>query len=147
MNQITYGSVCSGIEAARKSCSHCNVIKSLDDFHKSGKASDGRASWCKACANSIAREARKRSYSKDSKRKWQLKTRYNLTPEAIQAMRDSQGGKCALCEEDLEKFHVDHCHNTGAVRGLLCHRCNIRLGGWDDIKWRTNALKYLGIAP
>lgn len=74
-----------------------------------------------------------------------MKTRYGITQQEIEALLAKQNGKCCLCDKQLEKFTVDHCHNTGRVRGLLCHRCNIRLGGWDDLQFRERALKYLGI--
>lgn len=134
------------IDTNSKTCSHCNTEKQISEFHKSAKSSDGLASWCKACTNAIARIARKRTYNSADKRKWQLKTRYGLTPETVNSMLALQNYKCAICQSLLGRFHIDHCHNTGAVRGLLCHRCNIRLGGWDDIVWRNAALTYLGIA-
>lgn len=84
----------------------------------------------------------------EQKRKWQLKTRYGLTPEQVEAMRAEQKNCCAVCEEDLALTHrvcVDHCHGSGRVRGLLCHRCNIRLGGWDDPVWRAKAIAYMGV--
>lgn len=136
----TIGSVCSG-----KACTKCQVTKALSEFHKSGKSSDGRASWCKPCANAIYRVSRKRLYTPENKRKWQLSTRYKITPDQFATMHSAQGGLCALCPASLDKPHVDHDHNTGVVRGLLCHRCNIRLGGWDDIEWRAKAIKYLGL--
>ena len=52
---------------------------------------------------------------------------------------------CAICVLPLTKHHIDHCHTTGKVRGLLCHRCNTRLGGLDDKQWRDAALRYLGL--
>ena len=129
-----------------KACTSCKINKPFSDFHASGKAADGRASWCKACANSVARGYRKRSYDSADKRKWHLSYRYGLTPEAVETMRRQQGGRCALCTAALDKFHIDHCHNTGVVRGILCHQCNVRLGGWDDLVWRMRALRYLGIS-
>lgn len=44
-------------------------------------------------------------------------------------------------------FHhlIEQCHTTGKVRGLLCHRCNTRLGGLDDKQWRDAAFRYLGL--
>lgn len=132
--------------AAKKDCTNCGVEKDLSDFHRSSKASDGHASWCKACTNSIAREQRKRTYSKENKRKWQLMTRYRMTSEDLVRRKEEQNGNCAICGCPLaNKFHVDHDHNTGKVRGILCHRCNIRLGGWDDVEWRVKAIKYLGL--
>ena len=130
----------------QKQCTKCGETKLLPDaFHLSSKSSDGHASWCKACVNSIRRENRKRTYTTENKRKWALKSRYNLTPAQYQSMLTKQGGKCALCSAEPKTFHVDHCHNTGKVRGLLCHKCNIRLGGWDDLQWREAAIAYLGL--
>lgn len=66
-----------------------------------------------------------------------IKINYGLTPEAWQAMSDAQGGLCALCRKPGRtgrngKFDVDHCHDTGRVRGLLCRHCNIALGILGD---------------
>lgn len=119
-----------------KPCSKCKTPKPLEDFHRQTKASDGRASWCKTCANAIYRRERKRVYSEEKKRKWHLKTRYGITPEDFERMLANQNGSCALCPASPERLRVDHCHATGKVRGLLCHQCNIRLGGWDDLSWR-----------
>lgn len=80
-----------------------------------------------------------------NKQKWAIKTRYGLTPSDVQAMLEKQGGACAICVLPLTKHHIDHCHTTGKVRGLLCHRCNTRLGGLDDKQWRDAAFRYLGL--
>ena len=147
---VKFGSVCSGIEAAsvaEKTCTKCGAKKPLTDYHMSSKSNDGKASWCKGCVNSIRRENRKRTYTAENKRKWALKTRYGLTPEQVEAMSIAQGGQCAVCKKPIEKFHIDHNHNTGAVRGLLCHRCNVRIGGWDDEAWLSSALRYMEVKP
>jgi hypothetical protein len=54
--------------------------------------------------------------------------KYNLTPEAYEAMLAAQSGRCAICRETMIPPCVDHNHTTGAIRELLCHRCN-RVGG------------------
>ncbi len=90
-------------------------------------------------------EVRKRTYTTENKQKWAIKTRYGLTPSDVQAMLEKQGGACAICVLPLTKHHIDHCHTTGKVRGLLCHRCNTRLGGLDDKQWRDAAFRYLGL--
>lgn len=128
-----------------KACSKCKIAKPLDEFHASNKSSDGKASWCKQCTNKCSRVYQKRNYSSDNKRKWQLKTRYGLTPECIEKMLEEQGGVCAICLLPPKRQCVDHSHETGLVRGLLCHRCNILIGGWDDPVWRESAMKYLGL--
>lgn len=64
--------------------------------------------------------------------------RYGITPEDYQRMFDEQDGKCAICgkTENLfgtsERLHVDHCHKSGIVRGLLCGQCNVMLGASTD---------------
>lgn len=83
----------------------------------------------------------------------QLLKQYGLTIETYNALAEAQGGKCAICEgppcgrkgESGARFHVDHCHETGRVRGLLCHRCNTALGSFrDDRELLRRALAYLG---
>lgn len=46
-------------------------------------------------------------------------------------MLDQQAGLCAICTDPMvpgKKTHVDHCHKTGRIRGLLCHHCNVAIG-------------------
>lgn len=67
-----------------------------------------------------------------------------------ETMRNGQGDCCAICRAtevggNANHWHVDHDHNTGRVRGLLCHRCNMLLGyAKDDPKRLINAALYLG---
>lgn len=82
------------------------------------------------------------------RRTW-LKTRYGLTVKDYDDMFAAQGGICAICGTDQPggragRFHVDHCHRTGRVRGLLCSKCNFGLGAFDDVAGRLeNAIAYL----
>jgi transcription initiation factor IIE alpha subunit len=63
---------------------------------------------------------------------WKLKHRYGITLEQYDEMLAEQGGKCYICDKHHteQKFGlaVDHNHTTGAVRKLLCNRCNGILG-------------------
>ena len=128
-----------------KKCGKCGQEKPLDQFHLQPSGKHGRHSYCKPCENRRRRESAPRTYSEENKRKWQIKSRYGLTPDDVEVMKASQDDNCAICQSALVRFHIDHCHNTGAVRGLVCHKCNIRLGGWDDLEWRDKAIKYLGL--
>lgn len=82
-----------------------------------------------------------------SRQMYMLRKRYNITPEARAIMFQAQEGCCAICEEHesnlKRKLAIDHCHETGLVRGLLCSQCNLRLKGFELDWYRYNALKYL----
>ena len=84
------------------------------------------------------------------KRKSYLKTTFGLTLEDYETMLAAQDGKCAICGtldpgRGSPYFHVDHCHATNTVRGLLCNGCNLGLGHFKDDTDRLNmAIAYLG---
>jgi hypothetical protein len=86
---------------------------------------------------------------KASKRRSQLKALYGITEADYDQMLAAQGGHCALCsrtpeQESTGKLHVDHCHETGAVRGLLCRSHNVALGALgDNVAGLEAALQYL----
>lgn len=76
----------------------------------------------------------------------QVRSEYGLTNEQYQALVTAQHGKCAVCGGGPSKraLHVDHDHQTGAVRGLLCRACNQGLGQFkDDIALMMRAVEYL----
>jgi hypothetical protein len=57
--------------------------------------------------------------------------KYGITYADFTAMLDRQDSRCAICRDPLDlgkNTHVDHCHDTGAVRGILCNRCNVAIG-------------------
>jgi hypothetical protein len=57
---------------------------------------------------------------------------HGLTVDQYQAMVKEQGGLCAICGGAMKRICIDHDHETGAVRGLLCHNCNVALGHLRD---------------
>jgi len=74
-----------------------------------------------------------------------LWVKYGVTIEQYQTMLEAQDGRCAICRRESEKpLCVDHNHETGKVRGLLCWHCNIALGKLqDDPEVVRAALNYL----
>lgn len=63
-----------------------------------------------------------------------MRSKYGLTIDAYDAMIKEQHGVCAICGQPPQQqgFHIDHDHKAGAVRGLLCKKCNAGLGFFQD---------------
>jgi hypothetical protein len=75
---------------------------------------------------------------------YQRKHRYGITQAHYEEMLTSQDGKCAICKIVMDRPHVDHCHETQKVRGLLCTTCNQGLGMYkDNIELLEKAISYL----
>ena len=73
--------------------------------------------------------------------------RYGITKEQHEQLLISQAYKCAICPKEITlSDHIDHCHLTSVVRGILCRNCNLGLGLFmDDISILESAIKYLKI--
>lgn len=106
------------------------------------------------------RRARRREYmrqwrasDRNRERVYKMRSRYGIGPDDYERMHAEQEGLCAICREPETARHasgatkalsVDHCHDTGRVRGLLCHRCNRVLGLLnEDRALLTAATDYL----
>lgn len=83
-----------------------------------------------------------------NERTHRLKHVYGMTVNDYESMIQSQEWKCAICKRDIAKFakdtHIDHCHTTHVIRGLLCNLCNYALGCLNDnVDIANNLIKYL----
>ena len=83
-----------------------------------------------------------------------LMRNYKIDLDTYKTLLNSQDSKCAICKTEgflMKKSHkvrlvVDHCHDTGVIRGLLCHNCNRALGLLQDSKVNiATALEYLNV--
>jgi hypothetical protein len=118
------------VPEGHKFCRTCQRILPLSDWGVRPHSTDGYHTRCRECDA----KAQRSDY---------LARKYGLTPEDVEEMLAAQGGLCAICEE-AEAVHVDHCHDTGRIRGLLCFRCNAALGQFDDVPSRLRkAAEYL----
>jgi len=141
-----------------KTCTRCGQTRPLADFWRV-KQEGRRKSHCRDCTKAAQTAWRRRNpgYEKSRYAKEKVETRerhlvrkYGVDLPAYEAMLIAQDGKCAicLCEPQTQAhgvFHVDHCHKTGAVRGLLCRGCNHVLGHLkDDPSSLQRAIEYLG---
>jgi hypothetical protein len=95
---------------------------------------DGQ-SHCKPCRREYRKEWRKRFPEKAHRgdRRSNL-GKYKMKPAEWEAMFEEQGRACAICratEPRGQGWHTDHSHVSGAVRGILCHDCNVALGYYE----------------
>lgn len=134
-----------------KVCAKCTAAKSLEEFYRNSSKPDGRASECRECRRSASHKylgSARRSRAKEGWNARQYRYRlkkYGLTVCQYARMRIEQNDQCAICGEmDSRSLSVDHCHETGRVRGLLCSPCNLALGCMrDDPARLTAAIGYL----
>ena len=148
-----------------KSCPDCGQSKAVSEFHKNSAHPSGLASYCKSCVSSRARKryqspgyaekvAQQRKAKGRTGRITRVEQKFGLKPGDWDAMYNHQGGQCAICGDPDMKSHqgelpcVDHCHDTGQVRGLLCGPCNTLLGmAKDKVETLRAAISYLEDRP
>ena len=114
-------------------CRECRVVKPMDEFVKRSSHPWGRDTRCTVCALAYNRARHLRVTLE----------KYGLTEEQYTALGESQGWACAMCIRN-EPLVFDHCHTTGAFRGLLCHQCNKAIGLLrDDPATLLRGIQYL----
>jgi len=135
-----------------KRCPKCDQVKAVAGFYRKttktarGWAWDSECIECRrqACrdygaSNKELRNARLRAWRKANPeaaaagdRRARLRSKYGLSEADLEAMRERQNGRCAICEKATDRLVVDHCHTKGHVRGLLCQTCNTFLGWYEN---------------
>ncbi|AGF91696.1 hypothetical protein SVPG_00013 [Synechococcus phage S-CBP4] len=127
-----------------KRCTKCGEDKELHEFPNERRSSDGVAARCKFCTSQYQKEWAKRKGGT----MYYRTVRYGMSPEEYEELLEEQLNCCACCGSSDPKrkagFVIDHDHQTGQVRGLLCHSCNIGIGQLgDSIFGLTQAINYL----
>jgi hypothetical protein len=116
-----------------KWCNRGGHFQPLGDFGKVARSRDQKSYTCKSCMSKIYKEID------------HYKKTYGISKSIFQKMLKDQRGCCASCGDQLKRPHLDHCHKTGMIRGILCHHCNIALGMLRDDPIRVMLLlEYLG---
>jgi len=118
----------------RKACTKCFLEKEISEYHADKSAFGGYKARCKEC---VAEDA----YANRMKK-------YGISPKDYDKFFKEQNGRCAICNvhqsEVTRRFDIDHNHDTGKVRGLLCYNCNRALGLFkDSTKIVSKAFEYL----
>ena len=129
-----------------KICNVCGKNKRKSSYDKCHTISGIRGE-CKECKKATCTKIR--LVSKEKQRQYNLKKIHGLSIEQHRNMWDSQEGLCAICKVQLSSLsnkaiHIDHCHVTEKVRGILCCSCNWGLGHFrDSILYLDAAKRYL----
>ena len=151
-----------------KRCNHCRQEKPVSDFYRNRHAKDGLQGCCKPCSAAHnrashvrlkdARNAQRRAEQQALRegdpaeyKRWlqakNLRQNFGLTLDDYEKLLVLQHGVCGICgcpPPEHKRFDVDHEHETGAIRGLLCGRCNRAIGMLDDDPARfSRAASYL----
>ena len=139
------------LEEKTINCLRCGVEMNLN-----GAATVIQIYCSKKCSSAAKRQRIKELETSESKARdirykyeWRLKKKYGMTPEYYQTILIKQNYKCAICnqrQEDTKDGYlvVDHNHNNGKHRGLLCRPCNAALGGLgDSIELLKSSITYL----
>jgi len=129
----------------QKKCANCGDVKLAKDFRVvTARGYSRLASWCTPC-----QRLRNRKYDTPSiSRNRYLKKTYKIDSDDFESLLRAQGNACAICRsKDPGKkpfFMVDHCHAEKKLRGILCLKCNLALGYFDDdVDRLRNAIGYL----
>lgn len=134
-----------------KVCNKCRKRKALSEFQRHTHTRDRLRHECRDCSKKYQKASREKAVNRPYQRAQMLKRFYNMTPDDFDRMMVAQSGRCAICHTDkpggpshFKFLCVDHDHATGAVRGLLCRRCNSILGYVDDsIELLASSIEYL----
>lgn len=121
------------IQAEKRADGRNVVIRQRYEQGDAGKATRKRYAQGETAANS----------------RWEYSLKqYNITADQYYVMLSEQNNCCSICgvteEHNNKKLAVDHCHETGKVRALLCHNCNVGLGNFkDNVALMQRAISYL----
>ena len=135
-----------------KYCYSCKQKKDTSLFYKNKSTKDGFHVACKLCNDEYQRNRYRtdKIYRDKAKRTWidkNLQKQYGLTLEKYYIKLKLQNNSCKICKtpaiEFTDRLPVDHNHSTNEVRGILCNRCNMAVGIFEDKKLKEAIEDYL----
>lgn len=133
----------SGVLAPRYGVCQARISEIRGGEARATKKLEAKRRWNAESPAALAGRRRRYEANPEIFRDYTLRSKYGITQAQCDEMAEKQGGVCAICQE-RKKLCVDHCHETGRVRGLLCMRCNTALGQLgDSVAGLRRFLEYL----
>ena len=157
-----------------KKCARCGELKVHSAFRKNSQLKSGLHSYCLNCdkkikmnykksargremnsiweksekARSAQQKYRSSEKAKNNVRNRHLKRVFGITQDEYLKMLSSQNERCAICEKHYSyqnrRLDIDHDHETGKIRGLLCNPCNRAIGRFEhNTMLMKKAINYL----
>lgn len=121
------------VVAGQRCCTACGETKAVLEFGLQKAGPGGRSRQCRTCVNAKQKRHNARH---------RLLKQYGMRPDDYDRLLAEQGGVCAICGTEPtpnRRLAVDHCHEGGQVRGLLCTGCNVAIGHMRDDADRLEA--------
>jgi len=131
-----------------KVCTKCKLEQPEDNFYQIKKTGKRHGS-CKTCFKKQSKKSAEK-LGRRHRKNIELQWNYGISVEDYERMLDECDGKC-VCgaskgRANKEALHVDHCHETGLIRGLLCHSCNRAIGLVNDPELLRKLADYIELA-
>lgn len=127
-----------------RNCRRCSKDLPIESFGRRGYKK--YQSWCKDCASEYQKERRKASpWTSAKKRRYAKARNYKITEEEVRELEKRK--RCDCCKKLFRKLanqRIDHCHETGEIRGVICNNCNVGIGMLgDNLEGLEAAVRYL----
>lgn len=138
-----------------KECSKCRQRKSFSEFHKRHDSWHGLNHSCRECKRTADATRKRKRPNQDAEYFRSIQIAYGCSKKQYEYLFDAQDGRCAICGRGhkvkfikggkaAKRLSLDHCHNSNAVRGLLCQTCNAGIGMLkDSVELLESAIFYL----
>lgn len=129
-------------------CCLCDMYKSVDSFGKNKQGYEGLHFYCRDCVGENSRRQTENNALR------QKTNSYGISPKEYIELLEKHHHVCAICGKPETRIHqgvlaalsIDHDHDTGKIRGLLCTRCNSAIGHfYEDVEIMRKAIDYLNI--
>ena len=142
----------------KKICCSCKELKDITEFSKNRCQKDGFCHQCKSCVKkSYSPEKERLKYLKNKEKSikrstnWRMKHKFGITSDDKKNMFLCQNKLCKICSTEMtlvggsdNSAQIDHCHKTGKIRGIICRKCNLGIGHFNDSpELLEKAIKYL----